>query len=109
MVQSQLVNLEIGDSSNPQTTILHIDTCAMCLSLYCSPSTGLITNIVPFTLEQNNFILIHILQFPNFAHMKIEVMYLSIMVPFYRYTAILGYTTIVQVFCMEPYTIDHAD
>ena len=72
----------------------NINAYAVCISSYHFPST-IGTNIVLFTLEQNNFMAKHILQFPNFAHMTIEVMHFSLMVPFSTYITVLGYTTIV--------------
>ena len=67
----------------------NINARAVCIDSYHSPST-IGTSIVPFTLEQNNFMAKHILWFPNFAHMAIEVVHFSLMVPFSTYTIVLG-------------------
>ena len=72
----------------------NINACAVCIGSYRSPST-IGTSIVPITLEQNNFMAKHILQFSNFAHMTIEVVHFSLMIPFSTYTTVLGYTAIV--------------
>ena len=72
----------------------NINACAVCTRSYHSPST-IGTSIVPFTLEQNNFIVKHILKFLNFAHMTIEVVHFSLMVPFGTYTTVLGYMMII--------------
>ena len=63
----------------------NINAYTVCIGSYRFSST-IGTNIVPFTLEQNNFMTKHILQFPNFAHVTIEVMHFSLMIPFSTYT-----------------------
>ena len=64
--------------------------------------------VVPFTLEQNYFILKHVLKFPNITQMSKIVVHLHLMIPFYMYTAILALTTVIKVSSIESYAMEYA-